>query len=88
MTSKSKASRAPSLRDFIRVVRRLPSDRPVHRKGAWYRTQREHWLGWLKDYPGPGAYGRKTAARRDARYAYNHIVEPLMLIWLISAAGV
>jgi hypothetical protein len=25
---------------------------------------------------------------RDARYAYNHIVEPKMLLWLIPAAGV
>lgn len=45
-------------------------------------------MGWLGEYHGPGAYGRKSDAKRDARYAYNHIVEFKMLLWLIEAAGV
>ena len=55
--------------------------------GKWYTTQKEHWLGWLREYHGPGAYNRIRETKRDARYAYNHIAEVEMLLWLIAAAG-
>jgi len=77
-----------SVRQFIRAIERLPSDNPVVDVRKWYLTQKQHWIGWLKDYHTSGAYGRKTGLRRDARYAYNHIVEPKMLLWLLPAAGV
>jgi hypothetical protein len=73
---------------FIRAIRALPSDQPRETPGKWYRTQKEHWLGWLAEYHGPGAYGRAGTTRRDAEFAYNHIVEVKMLTWLIEAAGV
>ena len=73
---------------LARKIRGLPSDSPIEQPGIWYRTQKEHWLGWLSEYHGPGAYGRSTKSRRDAAFAYNHIVEPKMLLWLIDAAGV
>jgi hypothetical protein len=50
-------------------------------------TQKEHWLGWLSQYLGPGAYGR-VGSRDDARYAYNHVVNYKMLLWLIKASGI
>ena len=53
--------------------------------GAWYSSQKEHWLGWLAEYHGPGAYGRKVDPRRDARYVYNHIQCAPMLFWLSEA---
>jgi len=82
-------SRSPvSVGRLIREIRRLPSDKPVVDRRKWYRTQKEHWLGWLGEYHGPGAYGRRTGEKRDAQYAYNHIVEPKMLLWLIASAGV
>jgi len=77
-----------SVQQFRRAIKKLPSDEPCIRPGIWYKTQKEHWLGWLKAYNGPGAYGRKGGKNRDARYAYNHIVEYRMLLWLIPAAGV
>lgn len=77
-----------SIAEFRRAIERLPSDQPRSQPGVWYRTQKEHWLGWLAEYGGPGAYGRKPGANRDARFAYNHIVCPDMLLWLIAAAGV
>lgn len=78
-----------SIQKFIIAIRTLPSDEPNVTTGKWYKTQKEHWLGWLAEYHGPGAYGRTgRAASRDARYAYNHIVEVKMLLWLIDAAGV
>jgi hypothetical protein len=57
-------------------------------KAVWYETQKEHWLGWLSQYDGPGAYGRKTWSGRSAEFAYNHINCPPMLLWLAEAAGV
>jgi hypothetical protein len=77
-----------SIKQFIRAIRQLPSDVPKIRPGIWYTSQKQHWLGWLREYNGPGAYGRKLRKKRDARYAYNHIVNYKMLLWIIDAAGV
>ena len=57
-------------------------------EGVWYTSQKEHWLGWLSEYDGPGAYGRKKRTGRSAQFAYNHIGCPPMLLWLAEAAGV
>ena len=53
----------------------------------WYHSQKEHWLGWLSEYRGPGAYGRKNG-NRSAEFVYNHIVCPPMVLWLGEALGV
>jgi hypothetical protein len=76
-----------TIRQFILAIRKLPSDKPIV-SHKWYLTQKEHWLGWLDEYNGGGAYGRKPRMNRDAAFAYNHIVEPKMLLWIISAANV
>lgn len=72
---------------LLRAIRRLPADTPVVDPKKWYLTQKQHWIGWLGEYHTAGYYGRKSTEKRDARYAYNHIVEPKMLLWLIEAAG-
>lgn len=77
-----------SIAQFIRAIQRLPPDEPQVRPGIWYKTQKEHLLEWLKGYGGPGGYGRKVDKIQDARYAYNHIVNYEMLLWIIAAAGV
>jgi len=77
-----------SIEQFLKAIQCLPEDKPVDDPKKWYRTQKQHWIGWLSQYHGPGAYGRKVGAERDARYAYMHIAEPKMLLWLIKAAGV
>lgn len=77
-----------SVRKFRQAIAALPSDRPGVVPGIWYTTQKEHWLGWLAQYHGSGAYGRRPQAGHDARYAYNHIVNPQMLLWLSRACGV
>ncbi len=77
-----------SISKFSRAIHALPSDKPKVTPGKWYRTQKEHWLGWLSEYHGPGAYGRTGSERRDAQFAYNHIVEVKMLLWLIEAVEV
>lgn len=80
--------RSVSIKEFIHKIERLPSDEPVHDPRVWYTTQKEHWLGWLREYDGPGAYGRVPGKQRDTKFAFNHVVEPKMLLWLIEAAGV
>jgi hypothetical protein len=77
-----------SIRTLIRAINKLPPDKPIDRPGIWYQTQHQHWIGWLSEYHGPGRYGRQTGIKRDAKFAYNHIVNPQMLLWLISASGV
>lgn len=77
-----------TVRTLIAVIRRLPADPEVLDPNKWYRTQKEHWLGWLSQYNTRGAYDRLPGRNRDARYAYNHIVEPRMLLWLADAAGI
>ena len=74
-----------SISQFIKAIERLPEDEPKEDPKKWYLTQKEHWLGWLDEYHGPGAYGRETGKKRDAKYVYNHIVEPEMLLYLIRA---
>ncbi len=76
-----------SVRRLRSRIAALPSDRPRINPGVWFRTQKEHWLGWLAEYHGPGAYGRVGGVGRDAGFAYNHIVNPYMLVWLVRAAG-
>ncbi|MCA0438768.1 MAG: hypothetical protein LCH98_20305 [Actinobacteria bacterium] len=60
--------------------------RAASTRKPWYAHQKEHWLGWLAEYSGPGAYGR---ARRslDAKHAYNHFQCPPGLIWMAEALG-
>ena len=72
----------------MRAIQKLPSDKSKATTGKWYLTQKEHWLGWLGEYGGPGAYGRKGGKNQDAEFAYNHIVEYRMLLWIVEAAGV
>jgi hypothetical protein len=77
-----------SIAKFIRAIKSLPPDPPVVNPKKWYTTQKEHWLGWLGEYHTAGAYGRQTSVRRDAEYAYNHVVQVEMLLYLIDAARV
>ena len=73
-----------SIKQFRQTIQRLPEDEPRDYPNKPFRTQKEHWLGWLGAYDGPGYYERKDW-NRDAKFAYNHIVEPLMLLYLIRA---
>jgi hypothetical protein len=75
-----------SIEDFIAAIERLKPDAPYSRRGGWYGDTQEQWLGWLEDYGGPGYYGR-TGTGYNARFAYTHVQNHQMLIWLLSAAG-
>jgi hypothetical protein len=66
---------------------RAIADRRTRKKDAWYSSQKAHWLGWLKEYDGPGYYGR-AEWNVTAEAVYNRIVNPSMVLWLGEAAGV
>ncbi len=72
---------------LILAIQALPDGPTIDNPKIWYRTYKEFWLGWLNEYHGPGAYGRTgDPGRRDARFAYNHLVNPDALVWLVGAA--
>lgn len=86
-----RASGGESVEWLIAAIDRLPYDERVPDRTPGYNaynTQKDHWLGWLNPAAGTGSYSRKTSNDRGARGVYNRIVEPKMLLWLISAAGV
>ncbi len=73
--------------ELRRAIARLPEDERIVDSKVWYKSQKEHWLGWLEHYDSPGAYGRKVTSGRDARFVYNRIVCYPMLLYLIEATG-
>lgn len=88
-----------SPRELRRLIARLSANQPLssaferelcdktlRKTRPWYSTQKEHWLGWLDEYEGPGAYGRLNW-NRTARFVYNHVACPPMLAWLAEAVG-
>ena len=79
-----------SVEKLINVIKKLPADKevPSGTQGySRYHTQKAHWLGWLSKKPG-AKYYRQDAPNRGAKFVYNHIMEPKMLLWLITASGV
>ncbi|MGJ5088591.1 hypothetical protein ACQR06_23935 [Bradyrhizobium sp. HKCCYLRH1065] len=47
---------------------------------------RSQWLAWLSEYLTPGYYDRNNAVD-DAKWAYNHLGNGKMIVWLNEAAG-
>ena len=79
-----------SVEKLINVIKKLPADKevPSGTQGySRYHSQKAHWLGWLSKKPG-AKYYRQDAPNRGAKFVYNHIMEPKMLLWLITASGV
>lgn len=63
------------------------AERKSRKRDPWYGSQKEHWLGWLSEYDGPGYYGR-SSWDVSAETVYNRVVNPSMVLWLGEAAGV
>ncbi len=56
---------------LLKLIRRLPNAAPV--TDRWWPTDhhpnKEHWIGWLEEYDGPGYYNRRhPSAHRDAAF--------------------
>ena len=78
-----------STQQLFEIIETLPADKevPIGTQGySRYHTQKAHWLGWLSEKPG-AKYYRQDAPNRGAKFVYNHIMEPKMLLWLISVSG-
>lgn len=100
-TMEENMTKAPMTRTtLISKIQKLPAEAPVTERfdqdlrssrdlndGRWYKNHKEHWLGWLRDYDGPGAYGRQWWDR-TAQEIYNRVVNPAMVLWLGEACGV
>ena len=88
---RSPATDSRSVEWLARAIGRLPSDKPIAAPQQGYnkyKTQKEHWLGWLNTSTTTGTFPRKSGDAGGARRVYNLIAEPKMLLWLASAAGV
>jgi hypothetical protein len=85
--SENPMSDSLDIRDLLVAISRMPEGRRT-RGEMWYESQKEHWIGWLLDYQGGGAYGRKVRGRRDAKRVYNQLQCPDMVIYLAKESGV
>jgi hypothetical protein len=76
---------------LLKLIRRLPNAAPVTDR-SWptdHHPNKEHWIGWLEEYDGPGYYNRRhPSAHRDAAFVYNHLHCPPMLSWVAEHAQV
>lgn len=84
-------TQSESITWLIAAIERLRSDEPVPLGTQGYNqytTQKAHWLGWLNPAAGTGSYPRTDNGKRDARDVYNRIVEPKLLLWLVTAAEI
>src|SRR5258708_32766414 len=77
-----------SIKELLRAVRRLPATAPQSDKlsKGGYKTHQDHWIGWLKEYDGPGYYGRSDWSV-DARAVYQRLAHGHIIVWLSEAAG-
>lgn len=75
------------VRELLVAISRMPEDRRVC-SDAWYESQKEHWIGWLLGYSGPGAYRRLNHDVNDAKTVYNRLACPEMLLYLARGSGV
>ena len=54
----------------------------------WYRSQKEHMIGWIADYEGPGAYLRSPQLNPSARSVYARLNCAPSLVWIFGALEV
>lgn len=86
-TNRSVDVPSASIAQFIAAIDALRADDPYLRRGGDVPfSTKDQWLGWLEQYDTPGFYNRKGSGY-DAKFAYNHVQNHQMLIWLLSAAG-
>jgi hypothetical protein len=51
-----------------------------------HASLKSQWVGWLEEYLERGYYDRKYA-HDDAQWAYQHLNNGRMIVWLNEAAG-
>lgn len=70
---------------LARIIAAFPEELPI--SGRLGSDDKEHWLGWLSGYYGPGYYGRSDAAPRTLRAIYNRFNCGSALIYLAEGLG-
>ena len=66
-----------SIEQFIRIIENLPD-----------HEYKNKWLRWLREYETSNRFGRNSNVKRSAKFVYNNLAYPEMLLWLIQAAGI
>jgi hypothetical protein len=87
-------------RDFLKKIETLPERAPLTSKfitalekkyrepGLFYRKHKNQWQRWVGDHKkNPKGLYRRMKGGRPARFIYNQLKNPLMLLWLIEACG-
>ncbi|HEX5474091.1 MAG TPA: hypothetical protein VFX12_05445 [Vicinamibacterales bacterium] len=87
----SERAKAMTVQDLLDFVRDPPLDsrfahHKYHRQWADH-TPQDVWVGWLREYSGPGHYHRKGSTD-SARAVYNHVKSVPMLAWFCEQVGV
>jgi hypothetical protein len=77
-------NRAPITAKLTSLLRNLGTKGPAD---AGHSDRKKQWLRWLDGYNGPGHYRRKDW-NRTAGFVYNHLLSPVMVLWLGEASGV
>ena len=66
-----------SIEHFIETIKKLPK-----------HEHREAWIRWLSDYDKAGPFKRQTGEKHSAKFVYNNLAFPEMLLWLIQSVGI
>lgn len=95
----TKSSNALSPTELVRIIQLLPEALPLTDafegrtmagypgpEVPWYRSQKEHLIGFIGDYNGPGAYNR-SGFDGTARDWYQRFQCAPGLLWLAEALG-
>jgi hypothetical protein len=78
-----------TIAQFIAAVEGLQRQTPRSDKFPLpdgHTSLKGQWLRWLGEYLEPGYYDRKNAVD-DAQWAYQHLNNGRMIVWLNEAAG-
>ena len=78
-----------TIAQFIAAIEGLQKRKPQSNElslPAGHASFKSQWLGWLGEYLSPGYYDRKNVVD-DAKWAYQHLNNGNMIVWLNEAPG-
>jgi hypothetical protein len=78
-----------TIQQFVAAIKGLPEatphtdalDPPIR-----HDSFKDQWIRWLEEYLTPGYYDRKNFVD-NAKWAYQHLNNGWMIVWLNEAAG-
>jgi hypothetical protein len=78
-----------TIKQFISAIEGLSNATPhsdTMELPTGHNSFKEMWIGWLEEYLTPGYYDRMNIVD-DAQWAYQHLNNGGMIVWLNEAAG-